>query len=104
MKNILILCQQTGQTLAFKRTLLSHDWLKDKMIQFQFVDQNQYLEIISNQMIDLVLVTPEILLYEKPIIEILKERKIQYAHIKPTDYGLRRVEKVFDTIGKLLNM
>lgn len=104
MKNILILCQQTGQTFAFKRTLLSHNWPNEKMVNFLFEDQNQYMEILSSQTIDLVLISPEVLLYEKQIVEKLKEYKIQYTHIKPMDYGLRRVEKVFDTIGKFISV
>lgn len=103
MKNILILCQNTGQTFAFKRTLLSHTWLDDKMVNFFFEDQNHYLEVLSNQSIDLVLISPEVLLYEKQIVESLKNNKIQYIHIKPIDYGLRRVEKIFDTIAKIIN-
>lgn len=103
MRNILILCQNTGQTFAFKRTLLTHDRTSEEMINFMFENQNHYLEIVLNQPIDLVLISPEVMLYEKQIIESLQSNNIRFIHIKPIDYGLRRVEKVFDAITRAMS-
>lgn len=102
MKKFLVLCKETGQSLAFKRTVLEYTKANDFSIEWFFSDHLKYHGVLEKEHIDLVLISPEVMLYEKQISADLEARDIQFMTIKPIDFGLKRMEKLFPTLSQYL--
>ncbi len=98
MKNFLVLCRKTGQTTAFKRNVLSYTEENNLPIQWFFADHLEYQELLDKEKFHLVLLSPEVILYEKQIKKVLDERKIEHFTMKPVDFGLKRMEKLFPSL------
>lgn len=98
MKQIMILCQNTGQTAAFKRTILAYTDKLNFKINWIFKNHITYDEYMRNDKIDLVLFTPEVLIYEKKIMEHLNSHGVKFIQLEPMDYGLRRVDNIMKNL------
>lgn len=103
MKKFLIICRETGQSTNFKRVILNYTKTNDIPIEWLFADDKKYLDIINNNEIQLVLISPEAILVEKEIMKELDSRNIKYISMEPIDFGLRRMEKIFPLLEGFYN-
>ncbi len=103
MKKFLVICKNTGQATAFKRVVLEHSEKNNLTIKWFFADDKNYLDTISEEGIDLVLISPEVILIEKQIKEVLDKKEIEYFSMKPIDFGLRRMEKLMPMLEPYIN-
>lgn len=95
MKKILVLCKTTGQATAFKKTAEEFA-AKNGNVEWAFADDISYVDKIEEGGVDCVGISPEMMLVEKTIKSDLDNRGIKYFSIKPSDFGLRRIEKVIE--------
>lgn len=100
MKKVLVLCKGTGQSVAFKKSAEEYA-SKEGNIELLFVDNTKFTDTIANETVDCVAISPEMMVIEAKVKSILDEAGIKYLSIKPSDFGLRRVEKVVEAIEAL---
>jgi PTS system cellobiose-specific IIB component len=104
LKKFLVLCKETtGQSVAFKRVILEHTEKNNVPVQWFFADDKAYISLIESNQIDLVLISPEVILIEKQIKAELDKRNIEYFSMKPIDFGLRRMEKLMPALEPYIN-
>lgn len=102
MKKFLVLCKETSQSLAFKRMVMEYTKANNFSIEWFFCDHLRYHDVLEKGDIDLVLISPEVILYEKQISNDLRAREVQFLIMKPIDFGLKRMEKLFPTLSQYL--
>lgn len=103
LKKFLVICKQTGQATAFKRVLLEHTEQNNIPVKWYFADDKAYLETVEKEGINLVVISPEVLLVEKHIKEELNKKGVEYFSMKPIDFGLRRMEKLMPILEPYIN-
>lgn len=94
MKKFLVVCRETGQSASFKRVLLDYTEKNKLPVEWFFGDEKVYENLVETEDIDFVLISPEVLLFEKKIKEELTKRNIEFLSMKPVDFGLKRMEKL----------
>lgn len=103
MKKFLVICKNTGQATAFKRVILEHTEKNNLAVKWFFADDKNYADTIDKEGIDLVLISPEVILIEKQIKEVLDKKEVEYFSMKPIDFGLRRMEKLMPMLEPYIN-
>lgn len=98
MKKFLVLCKETGQTVAFKKAAL--EFGKANNIEWSFAGDGNYNEVLDGQ--DVVIISPELMLVEAKIKADLESKGIKHVAIKPMDYGLRRMDNIVKTVEAIL--
>jgi PTS system cellobiose-specific IIB component len=98
-----VICKNTGQATAFKRVILEHTEKNNLSVMWFFADDKDYVDTIDKEGIDLVLISPEVILIEKQIKEALDKKGIEYFSMKPIDFGLRRMEKLIPMLEPYIN-
>lgn len=98
MKNFLVICKETGQSAAFKRVVTEYFKNNNIPVNWHFGNYSEYLRIIDEINIDLVLISPEVMLVQQRIIEELENRRQEYLVMKPIDFGLKRMEKLLPAL------
>ncbi len=102
MKRVLVICKKTGQSGAFERQAKRYTEQNRLAIKWMFADPHDYGYILASQKVDIVLLSPEIILHEEAIKADLTGRKIEYVQVEPMDYGLRRIENIIPFLKLLL--
>lgn len=49
--------------------------------------------------VDVVLMSPEMILVQAKVKEDLSKRGVKYLDIKPVDFGLRRIDNILKLLG-----
>lgn len=98
MKKFLVVCKETGQTKAFKKDALEFGAANG--IEWTFAGEGDYTE--SLETVDVVIISPEMLLVEGKIKSELDSRGVKHIAIKPMDYGLRRMDNIVKAIDAIL--
>lgn len=102
MKKVLVMCKGTGQSVAFKKSAVEFIEKNSVEIELNFVNEKEYGEIVESGNIDLVLISPEMLLVEAKVKKELDSKGIKHYSIKGSDFGLRRVDVILKAINPLL--
>ena len=103
MREFLVICKKTGQSAAFKRVALDYTNKNNIPVNWHFATYEEYLAVLDELPIDLVLISPEVILLQQNIIEDLEGRKQEYFVMKPIDFGLKRMEKLMPSLEKYIN-
>ncbi|QNO14641.1 hypothetical protein HYG86_07505 [Alkalicella caledoniensis] len=103
MKKFLVVCKKTGQSRAFERQALRYTKQFDLPVEWTFGNIYEYRKIIESQDFDLVLLSPEILLFEKQVKEDLKRRNKDFFIVHPEHYGLKRLDLVVPAVKSYIN-
>lgn len=98
MKKFLVLCKETGQTVAFKKAALEFGKAND--IEWSFAGDGNYDDALVGQ--DAVIISPELMIVEAKIKADLDTKGVKYIAIKPMDYGLRRMENIVKSVDAIL--
>lgn len=99
MKNIMIACKPNNlQCKSFKTTLLSYTEDKNYSINWTFASEDQIESLVNNEDFNLVLLSPEVLIYKSKITPLLESNGLPFLEIKGSDYGLRRMDNFFSSI------
>lgn len=102
MKKVLVMCKGTGQSIAFKKEALEFVKKNSLDIEWVFANENQYGEIVENDNIELVLISPEMLIVDAKVKQDLDSKGMKYYSIKGSDFGLRRLDTIVAAIKPLL--
>lgn len=102
MKKVLVMCKGTGQSVAFKKAALEFVEKNSVGIEWTFANENQYGDTIESDNIELVLISPEMLLVDAKVKQDLDSKGIKYYSIKGSDFGLRRLDTIVAAIKPLL--
>ena len=102
MKKILVICKGTGQSEAFKKVALEFIEKNSLNIEFTFANENEYSDIIESENIELVLISPEMLLVDAQVKKDLDSKGVKYYSVKGSDFGLRRIDTIVEAIKPLL--
>ncbi|WP_238884205.1 hypothetical protein [Clostridium sp. YIM B02551] len=96
MKKVLVLCKETGQSKAFKKD--AEKYRVDNALPFEwvFADDKEYVNVLEG--VDIVLISPEMILVQAKIKADLDSKGIKYVELKPADFGLRRLDKIVPLI------
>ena len=100
MKKFLVVCKETGQTKAFKKDAIEFGAANN--IEWSFAGEGNYTEVLSNETVDAVIISPEMLVVEGKIKAELDSRGVKHIAIKPMDYGLRRMDNIVKSIEAIL--
>lgn len=102
MGKVLVLSRGTGQAKEFKNAI--EKYTKENGILFDaiFSNEEQMNNYIKNEEINVVLISPEMMLVEEQIKIELEKNELPYISLKPVDFGLKRIEKVMPLINKYL--
>lgn len=103
MREFLVVCKKTGQSAAFKRVAVDYTKRNNIPVNWHFASYEEYLAILDELPIDLVLISPEVILLQQKIIEALEDRKQDYFVMKPIDFGLKRMEKLMPSLERYIN-
>ncbi|MBB6623396.1 hypothetical protein [Clostridium gasigenes] len=102
MKKVLVMCKGTGQSIAFKKATLEFTEKNTLDIEWIFANENQYGEIVEKDNIDLVLISPEMLVVDAKVKKDLDLKGVKYYSAKGSDFGLRRIDTIVTAIKPLL--
>lgn len=102
MKKVLVMCKGTGQSVAFKKDALQFIEKNTVDIEWIFANENQYGEVVENDNIELILISPEMLAVDAEVKKDLDSKGVKYYSLKGSDFGLRRIDTIVEAIQPLL--
>lgn len=97
MNKVLVMCKKTGQSKAFKKDAEAYRENNNLPFEWVFADENEYVDVLDG--VDVVLMSPEMILVQAKVKEDLSKRGIKYLDIKPVDFGLRRIDNILKLLG-----
>lgn len=98
MKRVLILSNGTGQSKEFNEAIKRYTKENNILVDWIFSNEEYINKHLKCRDIDLVLISPEMMLVEEHIKKDLEENSLPYINLKPVDFGLKRVDKVISLI------
>ncbi len=102
MGKVLILSRGTGQAKEFKKALEKYTNENGMVLNYIFSNEENMNRYIKTEDINIVLISPEMMLVEERIKLELEKNKLPYIELRPVDFGLKRIEKVMTLINKYL--
>ncbi|MDO5040247.1 hypothetical protein [Clostridium sp.] len=102
MGKVLILSRGTGQAKEFKKALEKYTNENGMVLNYIFSNEENMNRYIKTEDINVVLISPEMMLVEEQIKLELEKNKLPYIELRPVDFGLKRIEKVMPLINKYL--
>ncbi|MEG1004285.1 hypothetical protein [Clostridium sp.] len=103
MNKVLVLSKGTGQAKSFERVMVEHTEKNALNIEWIFSKHGEMGQIIENGDINVVIISPEMMLVEAKIKEELDSKNIPYVVLKPVDFGLKRVDKILPLLEPHFN-
>lgn len=100
MKKVLVMCKGTGQSVAFKKAAVEFTEKNSVDIEWTFANENEYADSLEG--IELVLISPEMLIVDAKVKKDLDARGVKYYSVKGSDFGLRRIDTIVAAINPLL--
>lgn len=97
MNKVLVLCKKTGQSKAFKKDAIAYKEKNNLPFEWVFADESEYTDVLDG--VDVVLISPEMILVQAKIKEDLNQRGLKYLDVKPADFGLRRLDSIVKLLG-----
>lgn len=102
MTRVLVMCKETRQSVSFKKAALELTEKKLIDIEWFFANEDEYNAIIESDNIDIVLISPEMLLVEAKVKEDLDSKGVKYYSLKGSDFGLRRIDTIVTAVKTIL--
>lgn len=103
MNKVLVLSKGTGQAKSFERVMVEHTEKNSLNIEWIFSNQSEMNQYIDKGDINVVIISPEMMLVEAKIKEELDAKNVPYVVLKPVDFGLKRVEKILPLLESYFN-
>ncbi|MGL4450777.1 MAG: hypothetical protein ACRCTZ_06260 [Sarcina sp.] len=94
MRKYLVVSKGLPQSQAFERAAREYTAKNNLSVDWYFNKEVDYLEVVKTENIDVVLISPEVLITENKIKAELDTINVEYVSVKPSDFGLRRLEKI----------
>ncbi|MGL4741217.1 MAG: hypothetical protein ACRC41_10480 [Sarcina sp.] len=94
MKKYLVVSKGLPQAKAFERAAQEYTVKNNLAVEWFFNKEVDYLDVVKAQNIDVVVISPEVLITENKIKAELDVINVDYLSVKPADFGLRRLEKI----------
>lgn len=104
MNNVLVLCKGTGQAKAFERVVNEYTAKNNLPINWIYKNDKEYLETVENEKINVVMISPEVILQEAQISAELDARNIPHITLKPVVFGLKDTSKFMPQIEPYLDL
>lgn len=104
MNNVLVLCKGTGQAKAFERVVNEYTAKNNLPINWIYKNDKEYLETIENEKINVVMISPEVILQEAKICAELDSRNVPHITLKPVVFGLKDTSKFMPQIEPYLDL
>lgn len=102
MKKVLVIHKGTGQAKAFERFSKEYTQKNNINIDWLFCEMATLDQTIASNEVSVVLISPEMILVEKDVKAKLDSANIPYVVMKPTDFGLKRLEKILPSIDQYI--
>lgn len=100
MMKIIIVSRNTPQSTAFMKALSLYIETNQIDIQSELVIYPNLAKIaVTTNAV--LLMSPEVLVYEKEIREKVKDTKLEIYSCKPVDFGMKNIEKILIKINVL---
>ena len=103
MNKVLVLSKGTGQAKSFERVMVEHTEKNSLDIEWIFSNQSEMGQYVDKGDINVVIISPEMMLVEAKIKEELDAKNIPYVVLKPVDFGLKRVDKILPLLAPHFN-
>lgn len=103
MNNVVVICKGTGQSKSFERIMDDYTIKNNLPINWIYVNDKNYVNVIDEKGAQVVLITPEVILVEAQIKQTLESKNVPYIVLKPADFGLKRIEKYMPEVEKYIN-
>lgn len=98
MNKFLVVSKGLPQSRAFEKAAREYVTKNNLSIEWVFETPDRYLDVVKEDNILAVLISPEVLLVENKIKAELDTLNVDHITIKPADFGLKRLEKVVPAI------
>ncbi|WP_297435741.1 hypothetical protein [uncultured Clostridium sp.] len=102
MKKYLVVSKGLPQSKAFENAAKEYTTKNNLSVEWFFYKEAEYLDVVKTKNIDVVVISPEVMISENKIKAELDTINVDYLSVKPADFGLRRLEKIMpllDAIG-----
>lgn len=103
MNKVLVLSKGTGQAKSFERVMVEHTEKNSLDIEWIFSNQSEMSKYVDKGDINVVIISPEMMLVEAKIKEELDAKNVPYVVLKPVDFGLKRVDKILPLLDPYFN-
>lgn len=101
MKKYLVVSKGLPQSKAFERAAKEYTAKNGLLVEWFFNKEADYLDVVKAENIDIVVISPEVLIIENKIKAELDTINVQYISVKPADFGLRRLDKIMPQLEAL---
>lgn len=101
MKKYLVVSKGLPQSKAFERAAKEYTAKNGLSVEWFFYKESDYLDVVKNEDIDVVVISPEVIIIENKIKAELDTINVQYLSVKPADFGLRRLDKIMPQLEGL---
>lgn len=92
MNKVLVMCKETGQSKAFKKDAVAYKEKNNLPFEWVFANDTDFVNMLDG--VDIVLISPEMILVQAKVKEELDKRGVKHIDIKPADFGLRRIDNI----------
>lgn len=94
MRKYLVVSKGLPQSKAFEKAAIDYTTKNNLSVEWYFNKETDYLDVVKTENIDVVLISPEVIVTENKIKAELDTLNVDYVSVKPADFGLRRLEKI----------
>lgn len=94
MKKYLVISKGLPQSKAFEKAAKDYTSKNNLSVEWFFQKEDSYLEVVKSEHIDVVVISPEVIVSDNKIKAELDIINVDYLSVKPADFGLRRLEKI----------
>lgn len=101
MKKYLVVSKGLPQSKAFENAAKEYVKKNNLSVEWLFHKENDYLDVVKNENIDVVVISPEVMVIENKIKAELDTINVEYLSVKPADFGLRRIDKIMPLLEKI---
>lgn len=102
MNKFLVVSKGLPQSRAFEKVAKEYVEKNNLPIELVFETPDRYLDVVKDEDIRAVLISPEVIIIENKIKAELDTINVDYVTLKPADFGLKRLEKIIPNIEKFL--
>ncbi len=94
MKKYLVVSKGLPQAKAFERAAKEYVVKNNISVEWIFAKESDYLGLVKSENVDIVVISPEVIISENKIKAELDMINVNYVSVKPSDFGLRRLDKI----------
>lgn len=98
MKKYLVVSKGLPQAKAFERAAVEYVAKNNISAEWLFAKEADYLDLVKNENVDVVVISPEVIISENKIKAELDMINVNYVSVKPADFGLRRLDKIMPVL------